>query len=136
MEVLHLINYWAVIVAAIVFFLLGALWFSPALFGYPWMKCCNIKEEDIKSCGGLSYLWGFLVSFLYVLALAYFIKQTNAHTLGEGACLAFWAWLGFVATTLAGSVIWERKPCGWWAITSGYYLVGLLISSVILILWI
>lgn len=137
MEVFERINYLAVLVSALVFFGLGWLWFSHYLFGRSYQQACCIKEEDTKDCccGGTTLFWGFLVSLLFVLALAYFLKHTNAVTLGEGACVAFWAWLGFVATTLAGGVLWEKKSCSWWAITGGYYLVGLLLSSVILTLW-
>lgn len=137
MEVLHLINYFAVLASAIFFIALGATWYSPVLFGKQWMQALNIKEEDMKACGGCgkAFFWASLVSLIIALALAYFLKLTHAVTLGEGLCVAFWLWLGFIATTLASAVIWEKKPCRWWLITSGYYLVGLLVSSVILTLW-
>ena len=43
-----IINHWAVLVAAISDFAVGALWFSPVLFYKPWLKENNLTEEILK----------------------------------------------------------------------------------------
>jgi hypothetical protein len=42
------INILAVILAAIVAFVLGALWYSPILFGKIWQKEIGFTGEDFK----------------------------------------------------------------------------------------
>jgi hypothetical protein len=42
------INWWAVLVAGISSFVLGGVWYSPALFGNAWMKDNNLTMEEIK----------------------------------------------------------------------------------------
>ena len=32
------INYWAVLVAGVAYMVLGAIWYTPALFGNAWLK--------------------------------------------------------------------------------------------------
>ena len=42
-------NWIAVLAAGISAFVLGGVWYSPALFGKAWMKENNFTAEDIKS---------------------------------------------------------------------------------------
>lgn len=42
------VNWLAVIVGAIAAFGLGALWYSPKMFGKGWMEGCGLTEEDAK----------------------------------------------------------------------------------------
>ena len=54
---------------ALIPLLVGALWYSPILFGNAWMKIADMTEEKIKSSNmalifGLTYLLGILASFV------------------------------------------------------------------------
>ena len=40
------INYWAVVVAALSGFAVGALWYGP-LFGRQWMAASGVTETDV-----------------------------------------------------------------------------------------
>lgn len=132
------VNLVAVLVAAAVQMALGFLWYSPMLFGNTWMKLVGIKPSDMekgkkempKSAG-----LGFLAAVVMTFILAQVIGFMQAATLVDGVLAGFWMWLGFVATVLAGFVIWEGKPVKLYLINSGYYLVALLLSSAILVLW-
>lgn len=42
------INYYAVLVAALLSFAVGGLWYSPLLFGKMWLEEMQLKAEDIK----------------------------------------------------------------------------------------
>jgi hypothetical protein len=41
-------NIWAVLVSALSTFLIGGLWYSPALFGKAWMRENGFTEESMK----------------------------------------------------------------------------------------
>ena len=41
------INWLAVLAAAISTFVLGGLWYSPALFGRAWMSVNRLNQEDL-----------------------------------------------------------------------------------------
>lgn len=134
MDYLTLINPLALLVAGVIYTLLGSLWYSPWLFGKDWLEYCGLKSEDCKCCSS-SFLWAFLNSLVIALGLSVLVILTGAVTAGEGACLAFWAWLGFVATTLMSGVIWEKRSFHWWLINAGFSLVGLLIIGALLAVW-
>jgi len=42
------INFVAVVVAAVAYFVLGWVWYSPEVFGKAWMKELKISAKDIK----------------------------------------------------------------------------------------
>ena len=42
------LNYLALFLAALSTFLIGGLWYSPAVFGKAWMRENGFKEEDMK----------------------------------------------------------------------------------------
>ncbi len=49
------INYWAVLVAAVVSMVIGALWYSPVLFGKLWMKYSGLSDKKLAEAILFSY---------------------------------------------------------------------------------
>ena len=52
-----------------------------------------------------------------------------------GMQAGFWVWLGFIATTMIGIVLWEIKPVKLYLLIVAYYLISLLVMGSILALW-
>ena len=133
------VNYLAAIVAAVVSFIVGWLWYSPKLFGNAWMAASGIKKSDIaksKKKGMItSMVAGFIVQVVMASVLGVFISATGGSGWLEGLNTGFWAWLGFVATIGLGIVIWEGKPMKLFWINSLHWLVALLIQGAILGAW-
>ena len=136
------INYLAVLVAAIVNMILGAVWYGP-LFGKPWSKMMGfgqekMKEMQAKGMGG-SYVIMFIGSLLISWVLARFIVFTEASyqiwSSVIGLRIGFEAWLGFVAPVTVSMVLWEGKPWKRWMIVAGYSLVGFCLIGAILASW-
>jgi len=133
-----IINYLAVLVAAIISMVIGGFWYSPLMFGKKWMELMNISPKDtidMKKRATPSYIINFVAALLMAFVLAHFVDYAQAATFIEGLQAGFWVWLGFVATISLGSVLWENKPVTLYAINAGYQLVNLLIMGVILALW-
>lgn len=131
------INYLAVLGAAVAHFLLGWAWYGP-LFGKSWMAMMGITPESMKSMKTsaiTAMIGGFVASFATMYVLANLIEVIGAMDAVQAMLLAFWVWLGFYATTLAGAVLWENKPVKLYILNASYYLVGLTIAAVILTLW-
>ena len=135
------INYMAVIVSAAANFLLGWLWYSPMLFGKQWMKMMGFdklskaQQADMKKKMGVSIFMGIVTSFVIAYILAHFVAYTGSTTIGMGMQTGFWIWLGFIATTMMGTVLWEGKPWKLYFINVGYYLVSFHIMGAILAAW-
>ena len=131
------VNYLAVLVAAVASFLLGWLWYGP-LFGKPWMKLMNFDKNSMKSMK-LSPVTAMILGFLTYLVIAYvlagFISILNSATIVEGIKIAFWIWLGFIATTTLGSFLWEGKSIKLYLLNNAYNLLNILVIAVILTAW-
>jgi hypothetical protein len=134
------LNYIGVLISAIVGFFIGMLWYSPLLFGKVWMKLSKISKKDIekskKKGMGKSMITGFLGVLLTAGMLSFFVDMSGAATILEGAQIAFHIWLGFVATVLLNSVLWEGKPFKLYILNIAHYFVALIVMGAILAMWI
>ncbi len=78
---------------------------------------------------------GFIGDLVMAYVLARFVGHYGAVNLWDGIVVGFLAWLGFVATIMAGSIFYEKKPTELVAINAGYQLVTILVMGVILAVW-
>lgn len=133
------VNFWAILVAAIVSFAIGALWYSPILFGKEWMTLSKMTAADIAAAKAKGmwkgYVIQFVVSLISFLVLGFLVSATSGMTASDGAFLGFLAWLGFSATEAAGRVLWERKPMKLVLINSVCVLLSLVIGGAIIGAW-
>ena len=133
------IKYPAVIVATLVHYILGGLWYSPLLFGNKFIQLINWTPEQLRQVESQSHAkelaLAFVLSFVLVYILAHFVQYTKATNALGGIQTAFWLWLGFVVTTQAPTVIFEGRSFGLFAINVAYQLVGCALAGVILAIW-
>jgi hypothetical protein len=136
MHHLHHLNLWAVLVSAVILWILGAAWYSPPLFAKPWMAALGITPDPANKKGLVSGMVASLVGdFILALVLDHFIVWSHAGTVHWGAFIGFIVWLGFFAAPNFPQSIYERRPFKLFAINNGYWLVGLLIVSVLMAVW-
>lgn len=131
------VNYIAVIVSGVVYFMLGGLWYSPVLFAKPWLKAIGKTPEEIKAqCNPVpGYILSFIGSLLTAFMLAVAINYVGAASLIDGAKIGFYIWLGFVITTQVPHSFFENRPKGLLLIYAGYTLVAFVIMGGILGAW-
>lgn len=133
------INYAAVLVAAVAAFILGALWYSPLLFGKLWMREMKISPEKAKNFPKkkmmILYATQFIAAIVTAFVFAHFLKYLTATTISDALQGAFWVWLGFFATVQLGTMLWEGKSGKLYMINVGYNLATLIVTSLILVLW-
>lgn len=131
------LNFAAILVAAIVNMVIGALWYSPLLFGNIWVKAMKFNKAELKADKymGVRYAVAFLMGLLMVFVLAHYVDANEATTPSMGAQAAFWPWLGFMVPVLAGDILWNSKPFSVFVINASHYLVALLTAGVILAVW-
>lgn len=134
------INSWAVLAAAIVNMVVGMIWYSPSVFGKVWMSCMGLtpqRMEELKKRGmGKIYVASFVTALLMSYVLAHFVKIWAVEDIGGAFQLAFWSWLGFVATVSLGSVLWEGKSLKLYFLNVSYQLVSIFVMAVILAIWV
>lgn len=132
------INYFAVLAAAIVSVIIGAVWYGP-LFGALWMRLSGISDTrlaELKAQGmGKKYAITSIMSLLVAYVLAHFVAIWGAVGVAGAFQLAFWTWLGFIVPTLIGSFLWEGKSFKLYFLNIAYYLVTLFAMTLILVMW-
>ena len=133
------VNYLAVLISAVVSMVVGFIWYHPLVFGKKWLKYIHMTEKETKEMNmGSSYLIMFVSSLVTAYVMAHFLLYSNAQTALDGAKTAFWLWLGFVATTGLGDVLFGgklKKPWGMYLIQMSHYLVNFAILGGILTVW-
>jgi hypothetical protein len=137
MELHGEINYIAVVVCGIVAMGIGALWYSPMLFGKIWVASIDKTEEELaKDFQPLkAYSVSFLAQLVMAFILALFMKYVNAATPEEGIRLGFMAWIGFTATTMTVNFLFEGKTFKHFLVDSSYHFIVLMLSGLILGAW-
>jgi hypothetical protein len=128
-------NYAAVVVAAIGYWFLGALWYA-VLFAKPWMALENITEAQAKTMNPiLPYVVTLVLNLLIAFVLAQLCLWRNATTAARGASLGIFMWIGFVGPITYTTYMYEMRPFQLFAINQFYSLVGLALMGAILGAW-
>jgi Protein of unknown function (DUF1761) len=128
-------NYPAVIVSAVLYWLLGALWFD-VLFGKPWMALEHMTEEQAHSMNPvLPYVITFALNLLIAFVLAQLCIWRNANTAGRGAAIGVLLWVGIVGPITFTTYMYEMRSKHLYAINEFYPLAGLCLMGAILGAW-
>jgi hypothetical protein len=128
------LNYWAVLAAALSTFLIGGLWYSPAVLGKIWMKENGFTEEGMKGAN-MAKIFGlaFVLGLISAINLAMFLGPDA--TAATGAFYGFLAGFGWVATFVGTHYLFERKSFTLFLINAGYSVVALTVMGLIIGLW-
>ncbi|MGH7175013.1 MAG: DUF1761 domain-containing protein [Minisyncoccia bacterium] len=130
-----MVNYVAVLVAAIAAFVVGALWYGP-IFGKVWRREMGMDDMQPSMKGmGSSMVGGFIATLVLVWVLAEFYSMWYITTLPTALLIAFWIWLGFIATVMTNVMWYEKKSFKLYVINVAHYLVAILVAAAVLI-WI
>jgi hypothetical protein len=128
-------NYGAIVVSAVAYWMLGALWYG-VVFGQRWMALEGITMEQAKSVNPvLPYLITFVLNLLMAFVLAQLCLWRNANTAARGAAVGVLLWIGIVGPIVFTTYMYEMRPKELFAINEFYPLVGLCLMGVILGAW-
>jgi hypothetical protein len=132
------VNFLAVIVAAIVVFVLGWLWYSPLLFYKPWMRARGI-DPAMAMAGAKMPTGKLVIELVRCIVLAYLVAHF-VTLLGDSSWLVaahfgLLLWIAFPVVLLTGSVLWDNTPVKVAAIHAGDWLVKLLVIPIIVSMW-
>ncbi len=134
--IMHL-NYLAVIVAAIVYFIIGFFWYSPMLLGNIWAK-----EVDIKRSGSampvMPMIGQFIAAVIYAAGVAIIVSLLGS----VGSKMGFMTGIKAALITIvffilpANSSTWffKGKPVLFF-IEWGYQSIGALVIGIIMSIW-
>ena len=129
------INYLAVLAAAVSTFLIGGLWYSPALFQRGWMAANGFSEADLAK-GNTAKIFGIAFVFALLMAanLAAFLSAPDT-TVAWGIAAGALTGAGWVLPAIGTVALFERRSPGYIAINGGYFVVAFIVMGAILGAW-
>jgi hypothetical protein len=133
-DVLSELNWLAVLVATVAFFVLGGIWYSNGVFGKPWARADGFSRPEGQSPGAVWLVVPFISNFIGVLVTAMLAVATGSTTVGEGMVLGAVVGVGFSGVILVVSLT-RPNPTVYTLINSLYQIIGLLGVGVILSVW-
>ncbi len=127
------INWLAVVVAAVVGFGLGAVWYAPPVFGRTWMRLVGVSEDDPG--GNIAVIMGlaFVTTLIGVSALALFVGADAGAGAGTAAGLV--AGVGIASMAVVLNALYESRSPALMAINAGYLIVLFAVAGAILGAW-
>jgi hypothetical protein len=140
-DTLGQLNWLAVIVAGVIYFVLGALWYHNALFGRPWQRAIgwDPSTQPEPQVNPLTYVVPGLAYLVMAVATGMIAKATGTDTLGEGIVLGLIIGVGYALTASLVAAFFTPQtpaPMTLFAITGAYNLIGFLIMAVIISIWV
>ena len=131
------VNWLAVLVAALAYFILGAIWYSKALFAPKWAKLVGLdmNSTDNKKGLGTMMLGSFILIAIACIGLALLVTRMDLFVLSSGLRLGALTGICFATTAVSISFIYESRPLALHVIDGGYHVVGHLAAAVILVMW-
>ena len=133
------INYAAIVVSALLYWVLGGLWYSPLLFGGKFIEIMRWSPEQLARIeaegAGIQLALAFVGSLVTAYVLAHIVRYTSGENAIDGAKTGLWLWLGFIVTTNLNTVFFEFRPLGLYLINIGYHLFAFLSMGALLAVW-
>lgn len=130
------INLLAVAASAIASLLLGFLWYT-VVFRQPYLDGLGKTTEELAR--GPSTLQASIMhlvgAFVMAYILTWFIGAMGQPTVTDGLRVGALVWLGFIAAAIGPMYAFQAFSFQFFAISTGYHLVALLIMGAILGQW-
>ena len=129
------INYWAVLVAAVAAWLVGAVWYMA--LSKPWLAALGKTEADMKGPDGKPKSYApFILAFVAALIMAWMLAGILGHlgavTVKNGVIAGAFCWFGFVLTTITvNNAFGGRKPM-LTVIDAGHWLAALVVMGAVI----
>ena len=135
------VNYLAILIAAVVGWLAGAVWYG--LLGKAWVAAQGRTMEEFKAqqaamVGKFSGQIPFILAFFANLVMAWVLAGIVGHlgpgqvTIRNAIISGLFAWLGFIVTTMLVNNAFTGRRYRLAAIDAGYWLVVLVLMGIVI----
>jgi hypothetical protein len=124
-------NVYAIVLAAIVAFMFGWLWYG-VLFSDAWLEACGKSREEVK--GDTPSPTPFIISFIGLVVMAAVLRHLGADqvTLRGGIVTGVFMWLGFVITTMVVNNAFRGAKPSLTLIDGGHWLGVLILQGAVI----
>ncbi len=136
-QIFSQLNWLHILVAALAYFILGAVWYNKAVFGKTWIKTTGVDVNNPDAKKGMisTMILTVLLEFVVCIGLAILINRLNLSVLISGIKLGLFTGVIFSGIGICVSYLYQMKPKVLSVIDGGYHTVGQIIAAVILCIW-
>lgn len=130
------LNWLAIVVAAFIVYVLGALWFSPVLFQKRWAQLAGMDQQPPDpGAMAMGMILGALIAVIHSVVTAVIVSWSGADNLIEGAGVGLVVGVGIAAVEGFKLVAYERRTLALYVIGNGYSVAGFVIMGAIAAAW-
>ncbi|MBD3160906.1 MAG: DUF1761 family protein, partial [Candidatus Eisenbacteria bacterium] len=105
------VNYLAVLIGAVAYMVLGALWYSPVVFGKAWMRAIGKTAEQIQAdAKPMNYVVAFIMSYVAGYGIARVMVWKGGDSVIDGVMIALVAGVCFVFASFVTNDRFENRP--------------------------
>ncbi len=134
--------WWQILVAAIVYFALGALWYNQKVLGTLWANSHGLKmdPEEMKKVNmgklmSMSFLCTVVICAIVCWVCNASCGEMSCHADGGGGmmhCVKSGLVVGIAAASaISMGFIYQMKPMASYLIDGGYHITGCVLASVV-----
>ncbi len=124
-----------VVMAAVVTFLIGMIWYSPILFAKPWVALNGYtpdKLAELKRAAPRAYGVSFVAYLVLGIGVGALVRGDPVL---DGAWTGILIWAFLITPVGVTALVFSEKRLGAWLIDAGYQLVYLAAMGAILSRW-
>jgi hypothetical protein len=127
------LNWLAVLIAAIVYFFFGSLWYM-ALFSKIWARESGISMDNPPKGGAMVGMMvkSFLGNLLSAIALGLLLNYAHGGDVLRAAKIGAVAGFGIAGASFWITYNWHGKSLLLWLIDTGHYTIGCAIAAAII----
>jgi hypothetical protein len=128
------VNIWAVLIAAVVYFALGAAWYMA--LAKPWMAAVGMTQADVEQGSNPAiYAITFVLEAVTVFTLAVLLRNSTLSGIVGGLSLGVLIGIGIWFALMSVTFIYESRKPALFFIDGGYHVLALTIAGGILGAW-
>jgi len=132
-----MINIVHVLIASVLYFIGGAVWYSPLMFGTKWQKLVGFSDKKMKKDGEdkskMALLMGsaFLQGFFTVTILNFILRELAIDSFRDTLFLITLIWLAFVYLPSLVTSLFQEKSKMLLNIDKGKDLFGMVLAGIV-----
>jgi hypothetical protein len=129
-------NYFAIISAAIISFILGGAYVAVFKGLYAKLNGLTEAQSQVNQKKNPKGLIGiFLANLAMALGLAYFVGALGTANLSGALSLTLWSFICFVGPLTIAPVLWEGKSLKLWIFNNVINIISLFVMILIITFW-
>lgn len=136
------LNWWAILVAAVAAFAVGAIWFGPKTFFPIWWKAMGFDETQTPGAGssmglvfGLTFVAQLVMSVSVAVVLSLLAQANGSVSVLDGLVTGVTLGIGFAAASSLSHRLFAGHGFTVWLIEASGDVVGMTVIGVVLALW-